>query len=42
LQALEPRFEKKNSIILDELDECNEVYFITNGTYEIGFSINGV
>jgi hypothetical protein len=42
MQHLEPRFEPKNSILIDELDEVNEVLFFPQGRYEIGFEINGV
>ena len=32
LQSLEPRCEEKNSILINELDEQNEVLFFNNGT----------
>ena len=41
MQHLEPRFEQKNTILIDELDEVNEVLFFPEGQYEIGFEING-
>jgi hypothetical protein len=40
LQKLEPRKEEKNTILLNELDEINEVIFFDNGTFEIGYEIN--
>jgi len=42
LQALEPRCENSNEILINELDEQNEVLFFNNGTYEIGYEINRV
>lgn len=41
LHHLEPRFEPKETILIDELDEVNEVLFFPEGQYEIGFEING-
>lgn len=41
MRSLEPRFEDKRKIIVNELDEQNEVIFFDNGTYEIGFELNG-
>ena len=41
LYALEPRIETKNTVIYRELEEINAVIFITNGTHEIGYEING-
>jgi hypothetical protein len=41
MQHLEPRFEQKNTILIDELDEVNEILFFPEGQYEIGFEING-
>ena len=41
MQHLEPRFEQKNTILIDELDEVNEILFFPDGQYEIGFEING-
>lgn len=40
LQNLEPRFEDKNVVLINELEEFNEVFFFNLGTYEIGFEIN--
>ena len=41
LYALEPRIETKNTVIYRELEEINAVIFITNGTHEIGYEVNG-
>lgn len=41
LYALEPRIEAKNTIMFRELEEINAVIFITNGTHEIGYEVNG-
>jgi len=37
LQALQPRFENKGSIIYDELEEINEVIFNMKGIVDVGF-----
>ena len=42
LSSLEPRREDGNVVIYDELDEVNEVIFINQGTYEIGFEMNRI
>ena len=42
LSSLEPRREAANVVIYDELDEVNEVIFINQGTYEIGFEMNRI
>ena len=42
LQKLEPRFEPKYTILMDELDESNEVIFICRGAVVIGYEINKV
>jgi hypothetical protein len=42
LSCLEPREEKANKILLNELDEVNEVFFFTNGMCETGFEINRI
>lgn len=39
-ESLEPYFSPANKIILHELDDVNEVVFITNGSIKIGFEIN--
>ena len=39
---MEPRREEKDTILLQELDEINELIFFDNGTYEIGYEINRV
>lgn len=38
---LEPRLENAKTILYDELEEMNEVIFIDNGMYEIGYDFNG-
>ena len=40
LTKLEPRFEAKKTIIVDEFDEFNEVIFVFKGTVVIGYEIN--
>ena len=42
LHALEPRTEKKDTILINELDEQNEVLFFNHGTIEIGYEINRI
>ena len=42
LQHLEPFYEKKNSIIVDEFDEFDLIHFIHKGTVRIGFEVNKV
>ena len=40
LSNLEPRFELKHTILVDELDEFNEILFFQRGTMLIGYEIN--
>ena len=40
LRSLEPRIEKKDSIIFEELDDINEVVFIERGQVDIGYELN--
>ena len=40
LRRLEPRREEAGVVLHKELDEVNEVNFILNGMFEIGFEIN--
>lgn len=40
LTLLEPRFEKKHTILIDELDEFNEILFFSRGQVAIGYEIN--
>lgn len=40
LTSLEPRFEKRGTTIIDELEEFNEVIFVAQGTVYIGYEIN--
>ena len=40
LSHLEPRFEKKGTVLFEELQEISEVIFIGKGTIDIGYEIN--
>ena len=40
LRNLEPRFAEEDSILFNELDEVDEVIFISKGQIDIGFNIN--
>ena len=40
LRSLEPRFYKKKTILVDELDEQLEIIFIDKGETLIGYEIN--
>ena len=40
VRNLEPRIEKKDSTIFEELDDINEVVFIEEGQVEIGYELN--
>jgi len=42
LQCLEPRFESRGTILLDELEECNEIIFVYKGSVVVGYEINKV
>ena len=42
LSCLEPREEIATTILLNELDEVNEVFFFTQGQCETGFEINRI
>ena len=41
LKYIEPRFVKRRTIIIEELDEFGEVIFFVTGTFKVGYSING-
>jgi hypothetical protein len=41
MNNLEPRFEEKDEIMYDELDEITEVILFVRGKYDVGFEING-
>ena len=41
ITKLEPRFEKRKTILANELEEFNEITFITTGGIACGFDING-
>ena len=40
LMQLEPRFEEKKTILVDELDEVNEITFVKKGCVALGFDFN--
>jgi hypothetical protein len=40
LTHLEPRFEAKGTVMIDEMDEVSEVLFITKGAVDIGYVLN--
>ena len=40
LKNLEPRREKKGSVLFEELEEITEIFFISQGTIDIGYEIN--
>jgi hypothetical protein len=42
LKSLEPRFEKKSTVLKDELDEADEVLFVVKGSVVIGYEVNKV
>jgi len=41
LKYIEPRFERKGTLLFEELDEFLEVIFFVTGAYKVGYSING-
>ena len=40
LMNLEVRYFKARKIIIRELEEANEMYFVQNGLFDIGYEIN--
>jgi hypothetical protein len=40
LTKLEPWFEKKHTILVDEVAELNEITFVSKGSIVIGYEIN--
>lgn len=40
LRSIEPKFDKKYTILVDELDDFDEVTFVQKGTIVIGYEIN--
>lgn len=40
LRKLEPRIFHKDDIILRDLEECEEIIFVTKGEYAIGYTVN--
>jgi hypothetical protein len=39
-QTLQPRFVKKNIILMEENGEWLEILFFDHGTYMVGFELN--
>ena len=40
LTQLEPRLEKAQSILIEELDEVNEIFYVIKGQVDIGYELN--
>ena len=40
LKNLEPRFEPAGSILFEELDEINEIFYVSKGQVDIGYELN--
>lgn len=40
LQNLEPRIEEAGQILYEELDEIEEIIFITEGSVDVGYDLN--
>jgi len=40
MNSLEMRFFDKNEVIAKEMDEANEIIFVDNGYYDVGYEIN--
>jgi len=40
LTALEPRFERADKILFEELDDFTEILFFSKGHVDLGFEIN--
>lgn len=40
LRNLEPRLEKAGSILIEELDEVNEIFYVIKGQVDIGYELN--
>lgn len=38
---MEPRYEPSETIIFHELDQISEIIFFENGTFDVGFEVNG-
>jgi hypothetical protein len=39
-RSLEDRIYPKNKVVINELQSCEEVLFVHEGTYDIGFEVN--
>lgn len=37
LQNLEPRYEKKGTILYSELEEIAEIFFVSKGSTDVGY-----
>lgn len=40
VENLEPRYEEANTVLLDECDEINEIFFVEQGEVLIGYELN--
>ena len=40
MQNLEVRYFNAGEMIYHELEECNEAYFVVQGTYNVGYEVN--
>jgi hypothetical protein len=40
MKSMEVRYFDAREVILKELEECNEITFIQDGTYNVGYEIN--
>ena len=38
---MEPKHEPPETIIFNELDQISEIIFFENGTFDVGFEVNG-
>lgn len=42
LTMLEPRFERRRTIIYNELEDVNDFIFVTKGSVVVGYEINKI
>lgn len=42
IQILEPRKFMSGQLIVDELSESNEFYYVNKGTFDVGYMIDNV
>jgi hypothetical protein len=40
LTKLEPRYEHKRTIVIDELENVDEIFFLSKGTLLLGYEVN--